>query len=344
MVRFSAQGSRAAGDPVEQIGPPSHTERSVPAQTERQYFVGSVMPHRPSEQGGLGLSPAISHRGLFKPGQLCLIENMRLPTGSQLQVRAVASVSCLALAAVSDRHKTEVLGMSTDFTPDPDDVSPETLASYEKKILDLLHRLSNGVSDAEGWAMIEQIMDEFTMKTGPSANHLFRPDWREAWGDPDEWLGTALLGHFEESYGRDWLTAFNKVYVSMVRYLLDRKTRRRIEQNRSRLKEALADCLDLRGHTVPGSADDDKHAPDPVEECLTGQPLEIYRFLRERKHWTDYKTLRGKHILWRKPNPEDSTISRALRRLQAELNGIDGSAAVKIEKMAKRTKLDKPST
>jgi hypothetical protein len=95
---------------------------------------------------------------------------------------------------------------------------------------------------------------------------------------------------------------------------------------------------DETGQNVAEQPDDH----DPVEEVLKGQPLSIYLFLRNRKHWTHYDTLRNKGDFWRKPSPDDSAINRALRRLRQELAEIDVSAvSLSIETKHKRTKLDK---
>jgi hypothetical protein len=81
---------------------------------------------------------------------------------------------------------------------------------------------------------------------------------------------------------------------------------------------------------------------DAVEECLTGQPLDFYLFLRDRRHWTKYDTLRAQAKFWRKPDPDDETIHRALRRLREELTAIESSrVALIIDHKHRRAKLDK---
>lgn len=87
------------------------------------------------------------------------------------------------------------------------------------------------------------------------------------------------------------------------------------------------------------TADEDS---DPIEDCLSGQPLSIYLFLRPRKRWTSYNTLSQQDDFWRKPNPEDTAIERALRRLRQELTEIEASAvSLMIDTKHRRTKLDK---
>ncbi len=89
--------------------------------------------------------------------------------------------------------------------------------------------------------------------------------------------------------------------------------------------------------------DEEKDSIDAVEEALHGQQLHLYRFLRARNHWTNYRTLAERREFWRPTTrTSDATVDRALRRLQHNLAQIGLGTTLVIERTARRTKLDKP--
>lgn len=82
------------------------------------------------------------------------------------------------------------------------------------------------------------------------------------------------------------------------------------------------EAQELPVDSMPTAGGDDADAADPIAECLDGQSLKLYYFLRERRHWTTYKTLADKEGFWRQADPSDQTVHRSLRRLQTSLNAI----------------------
>jgi hypothetical protein len=58
---------------------------------------------------------------------------------------------------------------------------------------------------------------------------------------------------------------------------------------------------------------------DALEESLSGQRLKLLRFLRGRKHWTGFETLASEDGIWEKTEPSDSTIAKAIKRLNISL-------------------------
>jgi len=80
---------------------------------------------------------------------------------------------------------------------------------------------------------------------------------------------------------------------------------------------------------------------DKIEQHLEGQPLSIFQFLRCGEQWTGYDTVRAMNELWRKPDPSDDTIHRALRRLRDELNEIEANIILTIHHKERRAKLEK---
>jgi len=69
---------------------------------------------------------------------------------------------------------------------------------------------------------------------------------------------------------------------------------------------------------------------DLIEECLRGQQLDIYRFLKGRRRRTKFSTLQDQPEFWRKDCPGVDTVVRALRRLQNKLNEITGAPTLTI--------------
>ena len=80
--------------------------------------------------------------------------------------------------------------------------------------------------------------------------------------------------------------------------------------------------------------------PDAIEARLTGQPLKLYVFLRGRKYWATFDTLRRSDLLWKRPQPNYATVHRALRNLQAELNVIAAPVSLLIDSRQRKAKLD----
>ena len=87
--------------------------------------------------------------------------------------------------------------------------------------------------------------------------------------------------------------------------------------------------------TPPLRSDDDD---DPIEECLSGQLLTLYRYLKCRSRRTPFDTLATLKC-WRVDDPSDDAILGALKRLQRELNKV--SLSLVIESKDRRTYLDK---
>lgn len=108
-------------------------------------------------------------------------------------------------------------------------------------------------------------------------------------------------------------------------------------------RETLAELADLirrederAAKTHDGVVGDDT---DPVANGLSGRVLDRYLFLRSRKHWTSYDTLRDVDTLWRYPQPEDDTIHNVLKVLQTALARLEEPIRLEIDRPHQRCRL-----
>ncbi|MCY2990881.1 MAG: hypothetical protein NTY19_23845 [Planctomycetota bacterium] len=99
--------------------------------------------------------------------------------------------------------------------------------------------------------------------------------------------------------------------------------------------EALADQLPAAPVEMvnpPPVAEDDS---DPIEDALERQTLLLYRRLKVSRNFVSYNTLADHDCGWRK-SPSDSTITRALKKLQEALNTLTHAPELKIEHTVRR--------
>jgi len=76
---------------------------------------------------------------------------------------------------------------------------------------------------------------------------------------------------------------------------------------------------------------------DEIDDRIAGQGLNLFRFLRSRKHWATYESLQTAKGVFQKPNSSDETIETAIKRLKNSL--IKLGALYDVEYGSRRAKL-----